>query len=113
MSDAPRKILLREVAQHDKPGDVWLTMYDKVYDVSRFVEEHPGGVDNIMSAIGEDIGPVPPTFSSQNMHGASPDRFRPRVPRAPPSFFGGVGGGLRAQQSKPGTRRRPPPPHEV
>jgi cytochrome b involved in lipid metabolism len=32
---------LEEIAEHNKPGDLWLLIHNKVYDVSTF--KHPGG----------------------------------------------------------------------
>lgn len=32
-----------EVAKHNKPDDCWIVVEDKVYDVSTFVGQHPGG----------------------------------------------------------------------
>jgi cytochrome b5 len=34
---------LTEVAAHATPGDCWLVIYDRVYDVSEFADMHPGG----------------------------------------------------------------------
>jgi cytochrome b involved in lipid metabolism len=31
---------LEEIAEHNKPGDLWLLIHNKVYDVSKF--KHPG-----------------------------------------------------------------------
>merc|ERR1719331_1899100 len=36
-------ITVEEVAAHDKPGDVWIIVNNKVIDVSEFVKTHPGG----------------------------------------------------------------------
>ncbi|KAJ7650365.1 acyl-CoA dehydrogenase/oxidase [Roridomyces roridus] len=32
------------VAQHNKPGDLWVAIDSKVYDVSKFAQMHPGGL---------------------------------------------------------------------
>jgi fatty acid desaturase/cytochrome b involved in lipid metabolism len=34
---------MEDVSLHSKPNDCWLVIKDKVYDVSRFAEQHPGG----------------------------------------------------------------------
>ena len=36
-----------EVAQHNSTGDLWIIIDQNVYDLSNFVEEHPGGSKGI------------------------------------------------------------------
>lgn len=44
-----------DVARHNNPRDgIWITHNNKVYDVTDFVESHPGG-DRIMMAAGRDL----------------------------------------------------------
>ncbi|GBG58741.1 hypothetical protein CBR_g141 [Chara braunii] len=45
------KFTAKDVAVHNKRDDCWLIIDDKVYDVSSFVELHPGG-DTILSNAG-------------------------------------------------------------
>jgi cytochrome b involved in lipid metabolism len=33
-----------QVAEHNKPDDLWIIIDNEVYDVSNFKDEHPGGV---------------------------------------------------------------------
>ncbi|ESQ29420.1 hypothetical protein EUTSA_v10023761mg [Eutrema salsugineum] len=42
-----------EVALHNKRDDCWIIIKDKVYDVTSYVEEHPGG-DAILDHAGDD-----------------------------------------------------------
>ncbi|GLT48508.1 hypothetical protein SLA2020_221290 [Shorea laevis] len=42
-----------EVAVHNKRTDCWIIIKDKVYDVTSYVEEHPGG-DAILAHAGDD-----------------------------------------------------------
>ncbi|XP_057873741.1 cytochrome B5-like protein [Cryptomeria japonica] len=42
-----------EVAWHNKSTDCWIIIKDKVYDVTSYVEEHPGG-DSILAHAGDD-----------------------------------------------------------
>ncbi|KAI4347060.1 hypothetical protein L6164_007909 [Bauhinia variegata] len=42
-----------EVALHNKRTDCWIIIKNKVYDVTSYVEEHPGG-DAILAHAGDD-----------------------------------------------------------
>ncbi|XP_058213721.1 cytochrome B5-like protein [Rhododendron vialii] len=42
-----------EVSFHNKRTDCWIIIKDKVYDVTSYVEEHPGG-DAILAHAGDD-----------------------------------------------------------
>ncbi|XP_039166027.1 cytochrome B5-like protein [Eucalyptus grandis] len=42
-----------DVALHNKRTDCWIIIKDKVYDVTSYVEEHPGG-DAILTHAGDD-----------------------------------------------------------
>ncbi|KAG9005111.1 hypothetical protein FRB93_009981 [Tulasnella sp. JGI-2019a] len=45
MSDKQLKAVSREeVAKHNQPGDLWVIIDAKVYDVSKFARMHPGGL---------------------------------------------------------------------
>ncbi|GER50430.1 cytochrome b5 [Striga asiatica] len=43
-----------EVAKHNQKEDCWLIIWGKVYDVTSFLEEHPGGDDALLAATGKD-----------------------------------------------------------
>ncbi|KAI9180299.1 hypothetical protein Ddye_015616 [Dipteronia dyeriana] len=45
---------LAEVAEHNHSKDCWLVIHGKVYDVTKFLEDHPGGDDVLLSATGKD-----------------------------------------------------------
>jgi cytochrome b involved in lipid metabolism len=47
----PVLIAFVQVAQHKTSGDrIWVTYRNAVYDVTEFVENHPGGMKRIMLA---------------------------------------------------------------
>ncbi|KAG6657658.1 hypothetical protein I3843_04G097200 [Carya illinoinensis] len=45
---------LVEVSEHNDPKDCWLVIEGKVYDVTKFLDDHPGGEDVLLSATGKD-----------------------------------------------------------
>ncbi|KAG6545282.1 hypothetical protein Mapa_013395 [Marchantia paleacea] len=45
---------LAEVSEHNNNKDCWLVIDGKVYDVTKFLEEHPGGDEVLLSATGKD-----------------------------------------------------------
>eukprot|EP00808_Paulinella_micropora_P023481 g10217.t1 len=52
--DATREFTEEEVAKHNKDDDVWMIIHGKVYDVTKFLEDHPGGPDIMISVAGKD-----------------------------------------------------------
>lgn len=63
----PQTISLSEVEIHNIEGDCWTHIRGKVYDVTSFVEAHPGGADNIKKLCGVDG-----TDFFVNKHGGNP-----------------------------------------
>ncbi|CAH2047729.1 unnamed protein product [Thlaspi arvense] len=49
----PKSYSKSEVALHNKRDDCWIIIKDKVYDITSYVEEHPGG-DAILDHAGDD-----------------------------------------------------------
>ncbi|GAM28043.1 hypothetical protein SAMD00019534_112190 [Acytostelium subglobosum LB1] len=45
---------LEEVAVHDKRDDLWMVLDGKVYDCTKFVDEHPGGGEYLIDVAGTD-----------------------------------------------------------
>ncbi|XP_059379662.1 cytochrome b5-like [Carassius carassius] len=43
-----------EVQNHNMSNDTWLIIHDKVYDITRFMEEHPGGEEVLLEQAGAD-----------------------------------------------------------
>jgi cytochrome b involved in lipid metabolism len=44
----------REVAPHNNAANCWIVIENKVYDVSPFLREHPGGISMVMPYCGKD-----------------------------------------------------------
>jgi cytochrome b involved in lipid metabolism len=50
----PEKIIrLEELALHNKRNDCWMALYGKVYNLTQYINEHPGG-SAILKAAGKD-----------------------------------------------------------
>ncbi|XP_058807592.1 cytochrome b5-like [Phymastichus coffea] len=43
-----------EVAKHNHPDDLWLVLHGKIYDVTKFLKEHPGGEEVLIGLAGTD-----------------------------------------------------------
>lgn len=54
MAESKPAIKLEELKQHTTDKSCWLAVHGKVYDVTEFLEEHPGGYDIILSSTGKD-----------------------------------------------------------
>lgn len=54
MSGDLKTYTLAQIAEHKSEKSCWLIIHGKVYDVTDFLEEHPGGYDIIVSAAGKD-----------------------------------------------------------
>ncbi|XP_008286411.1 cytochrome b5 type B isoform X2 [Stegastes partitus] len=45
---------LEEIRVHNMSNDTWLIIHDKVYDITGFLEEHPGGEEVLLEQAGSD-----------------------------------------------------------
>ncbi|CAA7405049.1 unnamed protein product [Spirodela intermedia] len=45
---------LADVSKHNTREDCWLLINDKVYDVTKFLDDHPGGDEVLVTATGKD-----------------------------------------------------------
>lgn len=43
-----------EVAQHNSRDDAWIIYGDQVFDVTAYLDEHPGGEEVIIDCLGDD-----------------------------------------------------------
>uniref|UniRef100_A0A0D9VZ48 Cytochrome b5 heme-binding domain-containing protein n=1 Tax=Leersia perrieri TaxID=77586 RepID=A0A0D9VZ48_9ORYZ len=45
---------LEEAASHNTPDDCWVVVDGKIYDVTKYLDDHPGGADVLLQATGKD-----------------------------------------------------------
>ncbi|KAK6054469.1 putative cytochrome b5 [Cooperia oncophora] len=48
------KLTRKEVADHNSSKSSWFVIGNKVYDVTKFLEEHPGGCEVLLEVAGRD-----------------------------------------------------------
>ena len=66
-SPASRTFSLDEISKHKtKETGIWVTFGDSVYDITEFVEQHPGGSEKIMLAAGKALEPYWTVFAQHN-----------------------------------------------
>uniref|UniRef100_A0A1B0BNV7 Cytochrome b5 n=1 Tax=Glossina palpalis gambiensis TaxID=67801 RepID=A0A1B0BNV7_9MUSC len=49
-----KQISLAEVKEHNKASDLWVVIENKVYDLTKFRDEHPGGEEVLIEVAGRD-----------------------------------------------------------
>ncbi|CEL93590.1 unnamed protein product [Vitrella brassicaformis CCMP3155] len=49
-----RTVSKEEMEKHSSEDDCWIIMWGKVYDVSNYMVDHPGGPDVIVNLAGQD-----------------------------------------------------------
>ncbi|CCJ31110.1 unnamed protein product [Pneumocystis jirovecii] len=52
--DSLQKIDVSEVAKHASRNDLYMVIHKMVYDISRFISEHPGGEEVLLDLAGQD-----------------------------------------------------------
>ncbi|CAH8635881.1 unnamed protein product [Schistosoma intercalatum] len=58
MSSKVKVFTLEDVRKHNKPDDLWIVIHDKVYDLTKFASEHPGG-ETVLEQQAGDYGTEP------------------------------------------------------
>lgn len=63
MAEQRNDIDLAVVQQHNARNDCWIVLHGKVYDVTAFLPEHPGGEEVVANLAGNSSLPAAPLFS--------------------------------------------------
>lgn len=54
MSEELKVYTFEEVSKHKTTDDLWIVYNGRVYDVTKYIDEHPGGEEVILDVAGED-----------------------------------------------------------
>ncbi|RMZ84311.1 hypothetical protein DV738_g508, partial [Chaetothyriales sp. CBS 135597] len=74
----PREIAVSELEQHNSLESLWIAVNEQVYDMTNFVEEHPGGPENTILNLYDLEDVAQRTWSAKAwafIHGASNDNL--------------------------------------
>mmetsp|Transcript_6785 Transcript_6785/g.12841 ORF Transcript_6785/g.12841 Transcript_6785/m.12841 type:complete len:144 (-) Transcript_6785:1561-1992(-) len=69
-------IPLSEVAKHNKKSDCWIAVHGKVYDLTKFAHEHPGGSHILFNLAGKDGSRIFDTIHTPDIF----DGYKEEVP---------------------------------
>ncbi|XP_010261428.1 PREDICTED: acyl-lipid (9-3)-desaturase-like [Nelumbo nucifera] len=55
MAEEKRNISSDELKKHNKAEDLWISIQGKVYDVTDWIKDHPGGETSLLNLAGQDV----------------------------------------------------------
>ncbi|KAI8645495.1 acyl-CoA dehydrogenase/oxidase [Parasitella parasitica] len=62
-----KRYSIEEVTKHKQGDDCWIIVHDKVYDISKFLNDHPGGKKVLLKAAGTDTSKQFDAFHSPSV----------------------------------------------
>ncbi|QKF93574.1 cytochrome b5-like protein [Fadolivirus algeromassiliense] len=68
MSNQLPEYTLDEIATHNTEKSLWLIVNDYIYDVTEFINHHPGGAKPFLNGAGKDVTTY---FNNVKKHGKS------------------------------------------
>ncbi|KAL7622087.1 hypothetical protein AAE478_007589 [Parahypoxylon ruwenzoriense] len=51
---ADKEFTYQDVAEHNTKKDLFVVVHDKIYDATKFIDEHPGGEEVLLDVGGQD-----------------------------------------------------------
>ncbi|XP_054160584.1 cytochrome b5-like [Oppia nitens] len=66
-----KEYTVEEVSKHNTKSSLWIIISDQVFDVTKFLDSHPGGVDTIMNYAGKDA-----TFGFVGNHSDNAEKIK-------------------------------------
>lgn len=75
--EEPKKIYITsdELKKHNKPGDLWISIQGKIYDVSEWVKTHPGGDLPLLNLAGQEVTDAFLAYHPPNVWQNAPKKF--------------------------------------
>ncbi|KAI4464309.1 cytochrome b5 [Holotrichia oblita] len=49
-----KKYSFKEIKKHDNEASIWIVVGNNVYDITRYLEQHPGGKEILLDMAGTD-----------------------------------------------------------
>lgn len=86
-AEAGQKIVLSqtEITKHNKAKDCWLLINNKIYDVTNYINQHPGGANEILNSCGQDA-----TLAFQTKGGRGNDHSQAAYTMLAPYYIGSL-----------------------
>ncbi len=68
-----KAISTAELSKHNKSSDCWVAIRGNVYDVTSYLDEHPGGADLILTYCGKDATSAYNNKGGEGRHSSNAD----------------------------------------
>ncbi|KAI1211257.1 cytochrome b5 [Annulohypoxylon truncatum] len=49
-----KELTYQDIAEHNTKKDLYIVVHDKIYDTTKFIDEHPGGEEVLLDVGGQD-----------------------------------------------------------
>lgn len=65
-----------QVAEHSSRGDCWLIIENGIYDVTTYLNQHPGGISQVLPYCGKDATEAYATQGGRGSHSSNADDIK-------------------------------------